>query len=330
MTMHLQKLERSANGKSTFWSICRMCSRKMPRRHYLRTLLICLLGTMGSSAAAELRDNAFGQYFTKAASIGDDQAQVIYYRAADKDAAGAANVYLDQEFVTALQPGGFTQFCVAPGKHTLGAYLDDAPDYAGKTHELYAAAFRSGATYYLKVREEGLNRPVAVSRDMADAELRVLREQIHLVSRASQAEKCRYFHFLDHPESAVRDFVLLADSAFNALGGLSDEGRRAVTAVLDDLQMETAQIVRVEVEGHTDPLGVSADNQMRGQRWADAVRMALIERGVPESVITASSSGSRVPVNRSCSGNLREQRTCYAPNRRIAIQVELRGDGTSR
>lgn len=273
-----------------------------------------------------MQDATFGAGYVEAGKVGDDQAQVVYYRQADALSSGAANVYLDQELVTALKPGGYAVFCLSPGTHTLGAYLDDAPYYDGKTRDLYAAAFKPGATYYLKVREEGLNQPLAVSKATAEEELGNTREQIHLLSRASRAETCRYYDFLDDPTFTARNYSLLADTAFNARGDMTDDGNRAVAAILSELQRTNAQIVRVEVEGHTDPLGTGAENQAQGQRWADGVRRALIERGVPQSVVTSTSAGSRVLVQHSCYGSRSEQRACFAPNRRVAVRVETRGD----
>lgn len=302
-----------------------MCSAVTARGRSLSALLVCLLaGVPATGAAQAASDRPFGGHFTESARVGEDQAQVIYYRAADPLSSGAANVYLDQEFVTALKPGGYTVFCLSPGRHTLGAYLDEAPDYSGKTRELFAAGFKAGATYYLKVREEGLNQPMPVSKATAEAELGNTREQIHLLSRASRAENCRYYDFLDDPTFSVRDFSLLADTAFNARGGMTEDGNRAVAAILSELERVNAQIIRVEVEGHTDPMGTGADNQAQGQRWADAVRRALVERGVPQSVVTSTSAGSRVLVQHSCYGSRSEQQACYAPNRRIAIRVEVR------
>lgn len=246
-------------------SVMKRCGHRIPAA----LVFVFAVGCDGADAAGIPDDGAFGGYFTEAARVGEDQSQIVYYRAAEEGAAGGANVYLDQEFVAALKPGGYIAFCVAPGRHTLGAYLDDAPDYSGKTRELFAAGFKAGATYYLKVREQGLNQPMPVSRETAEKDLGDTREQIHLLSRASRAESCRYYNFLDDPALAVRDFSIPTDAAFNSHGSLSQEGDRAVAAVLEDLRRSNAQIIRVEVEGHTDPLGTGAENQAQAQRWAD-------------------------------------------------------------
>lgn len=267
---------------------------------------------------------AFGRPYAAVAAVGQDQAQVVYYRADDVSGDAAANVYLDREFITALKPGGYTAFCVAPGRHMLGAYLNDAPTYSGKNDELYAATFKGGATYYLKVREQGGNHPLPVTRALAATELEGQRLQVHLLSRASKVEACRHYGYLDAPTVALREFVLPADSLFDSRHGVTSDGSQQIQSLLAGLQRENAQITRVEVEGHTDPIGAVADNQLLGQRWADAVRNALVRNGVAQAMTHAISAGSRTLVKHGCYGSQDEQRACYAPNRRVVLRVEVR------
>lgn len=264
----------------------------------------------------------FGDAYTMPGKVGEDQSQVIYYRSAADGVAGVANVYLDQQFVTALNPGGFTVFCVAPGRHRLGAYIDDAPDYFGKTRELYEAEFKPGATYYLKVREEGVNQPLPVSSRVAEPELRGARRQIHLLARSDSMESCRRYGFLGAPAATRQELVLMADTVMSANGLFNEAGAAQLQQLLDALRERKARILRVEVEGHTDPLDAEDRNQTLGLQWAEQVREALIRRGVPQGVIHATSSGSRVPVRQGCYGTPDEQHVCHAENRRIAIRVE--------
>lgn len=261
--------------------------------------------------------------------LGEDQARVVYYRVADGvHGKGAANVYLDQELVTSLLPGGYTAFCLRPGQHVLGAYLNDAYRYAGKNDDLYRATLKGGNTYYLKVREQGTTQPLPVSKAIAEQELRDSRAQAHLVSRASQVEACRHYAFLDQQENLQEQYVLMADQMLVGPPGdvkLSRSGKRAVKAILNDLQQADAQILRMTIEGHTDPLGVEADNQRLGQAWADAVRQALIEQGAAPALLKASSLGNRQLVKSSCYGTRIEQRGCYAPNRRVVVTIDQQG-----
>lgn len=276
----------------------------------------------------------FGATYRSPPTVGPDQAQVIYYRSAlGVQRNGAANVYVDREFQTGLLPNGYTQFCVQPGTHFLGAYIGEAPRYVGKSTELYRATLQSGKTYYLRIREQGGSFPEAVTREVAERELSGTRLQAHVLSRASAVEACRYYTFLEEGPRR-KEYVLPGDTLFafgkSAPRDVSAAGRVEVKRLVDELQRQDAQIKRVEVAGHTDPIGNEADNQNLGQRRADSVRQILIEYGLPQALISTSSMGSREPLKHSCYGTREEQIACYAPNRRVVVRVEMNGESAGK
>ncbi|MNO40471.1 Outer membrane protein A precursor [compost metagenome] len=256
-----------------------------------------------------------------------DQAQVVYYRSKEGvQRGGAAHVYIDREFHTGLLPGGFSSFCLAPGNHTLGAYLDDAPTYKGKKTDLYLASLEGGKTYYLKVREDGNTFPMPIKREEAERELQATRSQMHALSRATSVEVCRYYEHLKD-EERFKHYTLASDVLFaygkSDLRDISGAGRHAISQLLDELHRDDAQIKHVQVTGHTDPLGTAFDNQLLGERRASTVRQMLVDGGVPESILSTAGAGSREPVVHTCYGPRVEQINCYAPNRRVEIRVEL-------
>jgi OOP family OmpA-OmpF porin len=305
-----------------------MFFRKNYRGIFPTILAVMTLSATSFGALAEerIQQKKIAERYKANTVLGEDQARVVYYRLADGiHAKGAANIYLDQEIVTALQPGGHAEFCVKPGLHTLGAYLNDAYLYQGKSTDLYRATLKGGSTYFLKVREDGITHPYSVSREAAEFELKDSRSQVHLLNRASQVEACRHYDFLVPSGVEQRQYVLQADQAFSGRS-INRAGRAEVAKILLDLQKNNAQIVRISVEGHTDPLDSESNNQLLGQVWADAVRQALIDQGAPQSLLKASSLGNRQPLKNSCYGSRDEQRACYAPNRRVTVNVEMRPD----
>ncbi|MCC3264176.1 hypothetical protein LLE87_39050, partial [Paenibacillus polymyxa] len=78
--------------------------------------------------------------------------------------------------------GGFTAFCLAPGKHLMGAYQHDAPLYLGKREELYRVQLEAGKTYFVNVSGDGSGIPVSVDRAAAAKGLQSARRQIHAIS----------------------------------------------------------------------------------------------------------------------------------------------------
>jgi outer membrane protein OmpA-like peptidoglycan-associated protein len=89
------------------------------------------------------------------------------------------------------------------------------------------------------------------------------------------------------------------------------------STTLDALaQAAKACIGVIEVQGHTDSVGAPERNQKLSNARAEAVRMALIARGLPEARLTARGYGEEKPVadNDSAEGR--------ALNRRIEFRVK--------
>lgn len=282
------------------------------------------------SAAASVSGGTgkvFYAAYHDAAQVAVDQAQVIYYRPVlPVQREGAANVYIDRQFHTGLLPGGYTLFCVAPGTHTLGAYLDDAPKYQGKKNDLYQANLQAGQTYFLRVREDGSTFPQPVNRDEATLELKNTRSQMHALSRADSVEACRHYAFLKDNDPA-KQYSLKADVRF-ARGQTSRQyitgtGHEAIRQLLTELHDDQAQIKRIVITGHSDPMGTTARNEMLGHQRANTVGEILVDAGIAQTLITTESAGNREPVVNTCYGTFEEQVACYAPNRRVTIDVEL-------
>lgn len=277
--------------------------------------------------AAKGAGKVFAGTYVSVPPIGEDQTQVVYYRMkVGVQRQGAAHVYVDREFHSGLLPGGYSAFCLAPGAHTLGAYLDDNPQYKGKRSDLYLATLQGGKTYYLRVREDGKTSPQPVAREEAERELVNARDQVHAISRASAVEACRHYDYLTD-ESRFKRYelssdVLFASGAFRRQD-ISAAGHKAVRDLIDELRQDHAQVRHVQVVGHTDPIGDEADNQQLGQARADTLRDLLIAGGIPDSLISSASAGNREPVVFTCYGDRAQQAACYAPNRRVVVKVEL-------
>lgn len=276
---------------------------------------------------ASVTGKVFDHTYVSVPPIGEDQAQVVYYRTEEGvQRKGAAHVYVDREFHSGLLPGGYSVFCLVPGSHTLGAYLNDTPEYKGKRSDLYQATLQGGKTYYLRVREDGNTFPQPVAREEAERELLNSRNQVHAISRASGVETCRHYEYLVD-ESRFKRYELSSDvlfaSGLSSRQDISEAGLKTVRRLIDELREDHAQVRHVQVVGHTDPMGDEAENQLLGQARADTLKDLMIAGGIPESLISAVSAGNREPVVFTCYGNRIRQAACYAPNRRVVVKVEL-------
>ncbi len=139
--------------------------------------------------AAALRK---GAVYRPAPEVAPELAQVVFFRrATTSPSEGAAHVYVDGEFHAALMPNGFTRLCVAPGAHSLEAYIDDAPLYAGKSQPKTPAVLKGGQTVFVAVSEMGEGAPLPYGRVAAERALKGAREQRQVISRAVRVQPCR-------------------------------------------------------------------------------------------------------------------------------------------
>ena len=79
----------------------------------------------------------------------------------------------------------------APGAHSLEAYIDDAPLYAGKSQPKTQAVLEGGQTVFVAVSDMGEGAPVPHGRVAAERLLKGAREQRQVISRAVRVQPCR-------------------------------------------------------------------------------------------------------------------------------------------
>lgn len=288
---------------------------------FFKTSLFAALFTssaffMHTATAAE----NFGKVYQPVAPVAQTQAQIVYYRDASNTTGGAAHIYVDNEFHDALLPGGYTVFCLAPGKHNLGAYQNDAPQYRGK-EQGYNVEMNGGQTYFVRVSHTMNAVPEARTREQAEKDLSGLREQTHVLSRASSVEACKT---LAAPQ--YKDYTLSGDIMFrfgqSGEKGVSAQGRQAVKDLVATIKRENVELKQIQVIGHTDAIGSDRSNYALGLKRALTVRTMLAENGLPARLMVASSVGSNEPVVNDCAASgKRELVSCYAPNRRVVVRV---------
>jgi OOP family OmpA-OmpF porin len=128
------------------------------------------------------------------------------------------------------------------------------------------------------------------------------------------------------PKPAPRK-IDIAGSALFASGSatLTPQGKAAIDKDVVGPLSEFGRIDRIEIVGHTDPMGSEASNQKLSERRAQAVKDYLATHGVDGSVITATGVGStKPPAGANCDPRLPRAKlvACYAPYRRIVIDVD--------
>ncbi|MFN7177953.1 OmpA family protein [Hyphomonas sp.] len=122
-------------------------------------------------------------------------------------------------------------------------------------------------------------------------------------------------------DSCQEELARLLDAAHIEFETGSDRIARSKAALLDlTARAATDCPGRLRIEGHTDDTGSAAINDALSQRRAEAVRAALIQRGVSPSRLNAVGFGANRPVGDNATEEGR------ALNRRIEIYIERPGE----
>lgn len=135
-----------------------------------------------------------------------------------------------------------------------------------------------------------------------------------------------------HPVSNV--MRLSADALFPFdRGNFTDilpGGRRQIRTIAAKLR--EMPFGRMEVRGYTDRLGAPTYNQGLSQQRADAVKMLLVEQGVPANSIVARGMGPQDSITQCTNGQSQDRLVaCLQPDRRVEIVTFARnGDRPTR
>jgi outer membrane protein OmpA-like peptidoglycan-associated protein len=97
------------------------------------------------------------------------------------------------------------------------------------------------------------------------------------------------------------------------VGGWRQQMDRIAAALLD------CRVGRFVIEGHTDSIGNAAYNKQLSERRAEAVRRALVRRGVPAERLAVEGLGSQHPLD---AGSTPQS---HARNRRVDLVVDTSG-----
>ncbi|MFA3130278.1 OmpA family protein [Acinetobacter pittii] len=120
---------------------------------------------------------------------------------------------------------------------------------------------------------------------------------------------------------------LSADTLFkfngSALTDLKPKGHAEVFDLASKISTGYASVSAIKLVGHTDRLGSESYNQKLGLERANTVRQLLIQKGVSENIITASSAGESQPVTDGCQGVQPKSAltSCLQPDRRVTVEI---------
>jgi outer membrane protein OmpA-like peptidoglycan-associated protein len=147
-------------------------------------------------------------------------------------------------------------------------------------------------------------------------ELALVKDRVMLENREAELASARQELAALQAKETARGTVVTLGSVLFATGRaeLLPGAQSAVDRLARYLEDNSAKTVLIE--GHTDSTGSDTTNLRLSQERADAVRMALIARGIGASRIAATGLGSSSPVAPNSTPEGRQQ------NRRVEIVIQ--------
>lgn len=258
-----------------------------------------------------------GTQYVPVGRIGNSLSQVVFYhpKKMGDSTVGVANIYVDREFQGALRSGEFSVFCVEPGKHTIEAYQNDAPGYAGKATPKTMARLVGGKTYFVETNaDHSVGTPVSVNRTQAESQLFGYKSSA-TINRASAVKACEYEGGMSQLGNVLFTF------AGQKVSDIESGGKEIVQNMVDYIKGQP-QIQRVDIVGHADPVGNPAFNQKLSVQRAETVKKMLVSKGVSASLLFTSGEGDNNPTV-DCSGLQNKERNfCNRANRRVDTLIQ--------
>lgn len=301
--------------------------RLLQHAHFRPQTLGVLLGAClawGLAFAQEGRIEAYGAAFSQPERAPATQARVYAYRAADSLNPAPINLYLNGRYHASLLRGGYTEFCLSPGRLSVQSTMDDAGQlHMGKTLPGQPLEAQSGKVIYLQVSEGSARQALVQSlpESKAVVDLRNTRKQVHTVSRAPEVQACAAPAAEQGP---AQDFTLASDALF-AFGKstLRREGEEAIENLAKHVMTRYSRIDRIQVVGYTDAIGSREINAKLSQERAKTVARLLDQYGLhPMRGYFTEGRGTADLAKIGCQNTpTAENKACHAPNRRVVISI---------
>lgn len=230
-----------------------------------------------------------------------------------------ATINVDRELQSALLPGEFTVFCVAPGPHAIESYFNDQPGYQGKHNPAHQINVQGSQTYFLQVNPGSNGTTTALAeRSAAEADLKSMRKESRIVNRAAQVKPCEYVN--GGGVVLIQESVLFRFAKSN-YGAITPGSVTKLNNVLQFIQQGN-NVNEIQIVGFTDAIGNREANQRLSEARANTVREAMIRAGISPDLISNSSGMGVAQGAEGCGVRANQQDAgCNTNSRRVDIIV---------
>lgn len=302
-------------------------------RHGVKTIiagaLVLAFSALSVNALAEtagindnsdaLSDNGTGdvtQSYRPVAKVVPELAQIVFYY---PQGNMPATINVDRELQSALLPGEFTLFCVAPGVHAIESYFNDRPLYQGKQEPAQQINVKGGESYFLRVNPGSNGSTAALAERLtAEADLKSMRKQTRIVNRASQVKPCEYVN--GGGVVLIQESVLFRFAKSN-YGAIMPSSVIKLNNVIQFIKQGN-NVSEIQLIGYTDAIGNSESNQKLSEARAKTVRDTLIRAGISPDMFVNTSGMGVAQSAEGCGVRAAQQDSgCNKNSRRVDIVI---------
>lgn len=270
-----------------------------------------LAGSPVSAAKGNVAQN-----YRPVAKVVPELAQIVFYY---PQGNVPATINVDRELQSALLPGEFTVFCVAPGAHVIESYFNDQPLYQGKNNPTHQISAQGSETYFLQVNP-GVNGSTTAlaERQAAEADLASMHKQTRIINRASQVKPCEYVN--GGGVVLIQESVLFRFAKSNY--GAITPGSVVKLKQMIQFIKQGNNVNEIQLVGYTDAIGNRESNQRLSEARAKTVLEALIRAGVNPAIISNPTGMGVAHGAEGCGVNAGQQDNgCNSNSRRVDIVV---------
>lgn len=260
---------------------------------------------------------------TPSQNVPNNLAGVIFYRTADALPGKAVNIYVNEEYLASLLPGGYQQAAICPNNQKIGAdFTGTDPAYQRKAHVGQSYNLAANEIVYFAVTSDGQGGATVQPVDVVTGQNAIasLARQNQTLPRLDRKRYC---------DTPLKQYTLDASALFHFdksdYANMLPKGKAEIQAIAQDMQQYNTQVQRIAVIGYTDPEGSDSYNMALSQRRAATVKQALEANGISGNLIQPEGRGEQNLVVTDCQARFPKDRTarqaCNQPNRRVEISL---------
>lgn len=258
---------------------------------------------------------------------------ITFYRPPQGSMPGVASLQVNGHYHGALQLGAYVELCLPVGSISVAARMTQAgAEIKGVYDATTTLALQENQNAYLRIVDlgDGHASLSLVRADIAQAELKDTRRQIHVRSRVPGATECVDSNTKIAPgKEAV---ILVADGIFDfgrAEINVSDaRARQSIDDLIHHIKKTygSEKNITVNIVAHTDPIGNAEVNKRLSLARANAIRNYMIKGGLLAEQITSEGMGSEQPLYTTCGTEATPKNiTCNKSNRRMVVTIQTSG-----